>query len=649
MSGWDSRAPSELQMGNGSMLVTFDRMGEIEQIFAPHIDALTSRLGVYRNSVLLYRSEGGTPERLSLHDGAFEVRLRFGFGTQILQAEYHHRSLPLRLGRRIALHPTEPLMLDAWQASWEGQDERRVGLLHQSAPWMGLTTAAHCSLFHPTLGGLVHHRGRRWIGVIPRKRPAWARVGHLSSDERTRLWDGAVVVPWIDSRELDGFNRRGAPTGWDHVVQGMATTGALAVADEDGIEFLISCAQSEEHLVREIEQNRLIESDRFIQMVEGMSARRLAPAESTLVRIRNPRVRALAERSIDVLHALQDAESGALMAAAEVDPHSRVSGGYGYSWPRDGAYLASALGAFGFRDRVEKYFGFLQTTQDPSGAWWQRYLSSGQAGPSWGRIQIDEPATVISAAFRHFRRTQDLFWLEKFWPTLKKGLSFLEAFHGPDHPMGQPSHDLWEERMGIHAYSLGAVACAFLSAAEMAHELADDELATRYLEQGRRISSLISERFVTSQGPPKRSLIGNQWDEIPDISMLGLIAPFGIFKKRDVAATRILESTRTLWSEPVGGVLRYRGDHYRGGNPWVLTTLWLAAVELSLGNYTKAQNLFRWVLEKTTPQGMMAEQIHRESGLPCWVIPLGWSHAMYLLFVEEVLQRGAEKEIWENY
>jgi hypothetical protein len=28
------------------------------------------------------------------------------------------------------------------------------------------------------------------------------------------------------------------------------------------------------------------------------------------------------------------------------------------------------------------------------------------------------------------------------------------------------------------------------------------------------------------------------------------------------------------------------------------------------------------------------------------VIPLAWSHAMYLLFVKEVLDRGIEEKIW---
>jgi GH15 family glucan-1,4-alpha-glucosidase len=96
----------------------------------------------------------------------------------------------------------------------------------------------------------------------------------------------------------------------------------------------------------------------------------------------------------------------------------------------------------------------------------------------------------------------------------------------------------------------------------------------------------------------------------------------------------------------VGGILRYTGDHYRGGNPWILATLWLGSCELALGETAAARSRLEWVNGKMTEQGFLAEQVHRETGQPCWVIPLAWSHAVYLLFVRETLDRGLEKEIW---
>ena len=53
MSGWESRSQSEIQMGNGKLLATFDAIGEVEQFYAPHIDAFRSRVGAFRTSILV--------------------------------------------------------------------------------------------------------------------------------------------------------------------------------------------------------------------------------------------------------------------------------------------------------------------------------------------------------------------------------------------------------------------------------------------------------------------------------------------------------------------------------------------------------------------------------------------------------------------
>lgn len=654
-------------MGNGTLLATFDSMGEIEQLFAPNIDALQSKIGVFRSAVLLEKA-GEPLQIIPVIPEEFETHIRLLSGTQILHAEYRHRKSDLTVVRRIGMHPTDATMLDTWEISESSANsgEKRAGVWHQCIPWMGNSTSAHCSLFHPDFNGIVHHRGKRWLGIFAKERIQWVRVGHLNEHDRSRLWSGERIAAPIGASDLHDFPHGSSPLGWDQVVQGPATWGSFAaLAPQDDplqpggnsrIEFVIICAESEPVMDQMLKSTKSVPAKSFFQMIDGMSARRLAPANDILERISHAGVRALAERSIDVLHALQDTHTGALMAAAEVDPHSRVSGGYGYSWPRDGSYLASALGAFGFRERVEHYFKFCQDTQDPSGTWWQRYAATKHAGPSWGRIQIDEPATVIGAAYLHFRKTQDLFWLERIWPNLKKGLTFLEQFHGPKHPLGRPSHDLWEERMGIHAYSLAAVSSAFTAGSFLAHELGDQRLEKHYREWGRALAQIISEKFLGAEGPIRRSFVTSSWnyedpsgywDEAADISMLGLIYPFGIFKKTDVAAKRVVAQLREkLWNHQVGGIIRYEQDTYRGGNPWILTTLWLATVDLATGDLAHAKESFDWVMEKATSTGMLAEQVHRETGQPCWVIPLAWSHAMFLLFVREVLDRHLEKEIW---
>src|SRR3954447_26036385 len=101
--GWENRPPSEIQMGNGTLLATFDSVGEIEQLFAPNIDALQSRVGAFQTSVVIPvhpgSQNGGVPEIIPIRGDIFDIRLQLGHGSQVLEVEYKHRSRPLRLRR----------------------------------------------------------------------------------------------------------------------------------------------------------------------------------------------------------------------------------------------------------------------------------------------------------------------------------------------------------------------------------------------------------------------------------------------------------------------------------------------------------------------------------------------------------------------
>lgn len=106
--GWEHRPSSEIQMGNGTLLATFDAWGDIEQLFAPNIDALQSRVGAFHTSVVIPAAAGthGHPEIIPIRSECFNVRVQMGLGSQILELEYYHKYRPLKLSRRIAIHPS---------------------------------------------------------------------------------------------------------------------------------------------------------------------------------------------------------------------------------------------------------------------------------------------------------------------------------------------------------------------------------------------------------------------------------------------------------------------------------------------------------------------------------------------------------------
>jgi glucoamylase len=147
---------------------------------------------------------------------------------------------------------------------------------------------------------------------------------------------------------------------------------------------------------------------------------------------------------------------------------------------------------------------------------------------------------------------------------------------------------------------------------------------------------------------------GHQLDSTIDSSVFGLVE-LGVLPPDDpqVEATMRQVEDRLSVRTDVGGLARYENDGYQQvekqdttrvpGNPWFVSTLWLARYHLmraqSPADLDRGLNLIGWAARHALPSGVMAEQLHPYTGEPLSVSPLTWSHAAYVLVVEEYLDR----------
>jgi GH15 family glucan-1,4-alpha-glucosidase len=115
-----------------------------------------------------------------------------------------------------------------------------------------------------------------------------------------------------------------------------------------------------------------------------------------------------------------------------------------------------------------------------------------------------------------------------------------------------------------------------------------------------------------------------------DSSLLGLAWPFGAVDPASPRMRATVEAVRRELRGPDGGVLRHEADDYAGGNPWLISTLWLGLAERQAGDVAGHRAAIAYALERQTSLGLLPEQVTRD-GHPAWVVPLGWSHAMLLL------------------
>jgi GH15 family glucan-1,4-alpha-glucosidase len=94
---------------------------------------------------------------------------------------------------------------------------------------------------------------------------------------------------------------------------------------------------------------------------------------------------------------------------------------------------------------------------------------------------------------------------------------------------------------------------------------------------------------------------------------------------------------------------RYEHDQYyrvspaTPGNPWFITTMWLARYQVvtarSMKDLEEAMNLMHWVERHALPSGVLAEQVNPGRNEPLSVSPLTWSHATFITLVHDYLHR----------
>ncbi len=75
------------------------------------------------------------------------------------------------------------------------------------------------------------------------------------------------------------------------------------------------------------------------------------------------------------------------------------------------------------------------------------------------------------------------------------------------------------------------------------------------------------------------------------------------------------------------------------GNPWFVTTLWLAQYYVKAGQMDDARRLLQWTLERALPSGILSEQVHPVDSSELSVTPLVWSHAEFINTALDVSSR----------
>jgi GH15 family glucan-1,4-alpha-glucosidase len=298
----------------------------------------------------------------------------------------------------------------------------------------------------------------------------------------------------------------------------------------------------------------------------------------------------LRRRSVEIIHAGQ-ATSGAYVACPTFPP-------YQYAWLRDGSFVADAMSRTGEVESAEAFFDWaadVAVARDGRGLAARYTLDGADDDSKWPHEQWDGWGLWLWAVAEHCERHGVS---RKRWAGAAQ---LVAAFLS--QAWRTPCTDWWEERVGLHATTLGCVAAGLLA-----------------------------------WDMPTRGLLKALHDDADwrvDASLLALVHPLGL-----VPQERVLPAIRRHLVSPGGGVHRHPDDTYYGGGEWLLLTALDGWVIAALG-WLGARARLEWVAAHATPGGELPEQSQDHLLAPeryeTWVekwgpppSPLLWSHAMYL-------------------
>lgn len=648
--------PRDIPIGNGSMLIAYDKWGILRDLYFPHVGSENHaqchpfKIGVWINGTFTW-----------IDDALWERTLDYEDDTLVARIELRNRKYGAELTLRDAVDFHENLYVREITAKnlLAKPAEMRI-FFHHDFHIYG-TEIGDTACYKPEEKGLLHYKGMRYFLINASTEENVGVSYYATGIKESKGMKGT----WIDAE--DGI-LSGNPVAQGSVDSTCAVHLKVPAGGQARAYYWMGIANDWKGVKR---LNTLVLERSPVYFIkrtadywklwvhkEGLNFDDL-PA---------PVVR-LYERSLLVLRTNVD-NNGAITAANDTDILDFSRDTYSYVWPRDGAITAHALSVAGYSMPARRFFNFCGEIIEREGFFWHKYNPDGSLASSWHPwvlngspslpIQEDETGLVVWALWEHFSLYRDLEFIKPLYKkVVKSAADFMCNFIEPDTGLPLPSYDLWEERHGIHAFTISSVIAGLRAAANFTDSFGETELSEKYLSHAARMQ----EAFIKYLYGDERKRFLNriyrksdgtfQKDFTMDASLYGIFA-FGVFPASDERVTSTMKALRdALWCRTkLGGMARYENDSYQAvvqpngdipGNPWIICTLWYAQYLIAKADdeaeLNRSLEVMNWVVERALQSGTLAEQVDPITGAPVSVSPLTWSHAEFVIAVQMYLDK----------
>jgi glucoamylase len=660
--------PRALTLGNGRLLLNFDGAYRIRDLYYPSVGAehhagMPSRIGFWADSAFAWLDE-------------FRPTIAYETDTLVSDVVGVHAGLGVEVRLHDAVdYETDVLVREISVTDRSGRGREVRVFVHHDLNISG-TDVGDTVFYDPELRAVIHYKGSRYFlvnGIVGKDAGVHMfTCGRASFHGYAGTWadaeDGHLSGHTIEQGAVDscvGF-RLFLPAGRTATIYAWLCAGTAyrQVVALDAT-------------VRELGARQLMDRTRRYWRAW------VAPAAAPVAELPED-LRRLYSRSLLIARALCD-DRGGIIASTDRDVLEHARDTYCYVWPRDGALVTDILDRAGFASPLRRFLHFCADRIGRGQPYLlHKYLPDGALGSSWHPwyadgepqlpIQEDETALVVWALGEYDRRSHDREFIKPLYRRIvEKPADFMASWRDWRTGLPNPSWDVWEERRGVHAFTVGAVYGGLCAAARISEEFGDTVKSVHYRAAADEIRRGADEQLwdpdmgrFARQLVPRPDGSGYDRDTTVDASLCGLYT-FGMYAADDPRIVATMEAVRNqLWVRGgVGGFARYPNDYYQAvelsdqvpGNPWVICTLWIADWLCRTARTVAELDrmvipLLDWVVGHASPAGLLPEQVHPFTGAQLSVSPLTWSHAAFvnscLTYVEAraaLDARGTERAV----
>lgn len=654
------RMGRSLILSNGKLLVGMDGHGQVRDLYFPHVGLenhvgghFVHRVGIFAEGQLRW-----------LSDPSWKVNVSSQEESLVSDIKALNHELGVSLSFKDAVCNDENVFIRSIYVENLRKEDREIQIYFAHEFEFHESHAAHTAYYDPLSGSVIHYKQDRVFLIH-------AKIGNESFSEYTTGIFGSEGKEGSFRDAEDGeLSQNGIEHGQADSVIGVSAR--FASNERKKIEYWLAAAHSikEAHYLN----NKVKElgTDSLLKNTEKLWEAWVGKQEWNFYGLSDG-VISLFKRSLMLTRAHADLEGG-IIASSDSSMLQHGKDSYAYVWPRDASFAAMAMYRAGSYATAKKFFEFASRVVEPRGYFLHKYVPDGSLGSSWHPwvkgghpqlpIQEDETALVLISLWQYYSLSKDADFVESVYEELvKKPAEFLVNYRDKRTGLPLPSYDLWEEVYGVHTFTTATVAAALRAAAQFIRMFEGEKKAKAVEKVADEICEAIFEHLYDKKtGAFYKSIIidreGSKTIIDPRIDMSSVYGLYslGITSPSDPrirSAVGIVERSLTLKTKQ-GGVARYEGDNYLKqeenipGNPWIITTLWLAEYYIQVAesedDLAKAKEIFEWVLDKALPSGILPEQIHPENGKNTSATPLVWSQASFvnavILYLDKLEELG---------